>query len=178
MQRQIALLRGINLGSRRRVAMGDLRDLLTDLGYNDVRTLLQSGNVVLTSKRSGKALERELERELSSRFGFEVAVLVRTRAELADVIERNPLAAVATDPKRYQVTFLSDESDRKRLGELAGLDVAPEQFVISGREIYAWHPDGMQRSRLAAALNDSRLGVVGSARNWNTVTKLLALADE
>ena len=178
MQRQIALLRGINLGSRRRVAMGDLRELLTGLGYGDVRTLLQSGNVVLTSKHSGKALERELERELSSSFGFEIVVLVRTHAELADVIERNPLAAVATDPKRLQVTFLSDEPDAKRLGELAGLDVAPEQFVISGREIYAWHPDGMQRSRLAAALSDSRLGVVGSARNWNTVTKLLALADE
>jgi len=178
MQRQIALLRGINLGSRRRVAMGDLRELLTGLGYNDVRTLLRSGNVVLTSKQSGKALERELQRELSSSFGFEIAVLVRTRAELADVIERNPLAAVATDPKRLQVTFLSDKPDAKRLGELAGLDVAPEQFVISGREIYAWHPDGLQRSRLATALSAGKLGVIGTSRNWSTITKLLALADD
>ena len=178
MARQIALLRAINLGSRRRVAMGDLRDLLASLGYDDVRTLLQSGNVVLTSTRSGKPLERQLEEELSARFGIDIPVLVRTRAELADVIERNPLADLATDPKRYQVTFLSAKPDAPRVRELVGLDVAPEQFVISGREIYAWHPDGLQRSRLAAALSDSKLGVTGTARNWSTITKLLALADD
>ena len=178
MARQIALLRAINLGSRRRVAMGDLRDLLTSLGYDDVRTLLQSGNVVLTSTRSGKPLERQLEEELSARFGIDIPVLVRTRAELADVIARNPLADLADDPKRYEVTFLSAKPDAKRLGELADLDVAPEQFVISGREIYAWHPDGLQRSRLAGALRAGKLGVIGTSRNWSTITKLLALADD
>ena len=178
MGRQIALLRAINLGSRRRVAMGDLRELLASLGYADVRTLLQSGNVVLTSTRSGKPLERELEEQLSTRFSIDIPVIVRTRAELAAVIERNPLADLAADPKRYQVTFLSAKPDVKRVAELAGLDVAPEQFVISGREIYAWHPDGLQRSRLAAALSDARLGVTGTSRNWNTITKLLALADD
>jgi len=177
MARQIILLRGINLGSRRRVAMGDLRDLLTGLGYADVRTLLQSGNVVLTSTRSGKPLERELERELSAAFGFDIAVVARTRAQLAAVIERNPLAGVADDPKRYQVTFLSAKLSAARARELSELDVAPEQVVLSGREVYAWHPDGIQRSPLAAALTDSKLGVTGTARNWNTVTKLLALAD-
>jgi len=175
--RQIALLRAINLGSRRRVAMGDLRDLLTSLGYGDVRTLLQSGNVVLTSIRSGKTLERELEKELSARFAIDIKVLVRTRAQLAAVIERNPLADLADDPKRYHVTFLSAKPDATRERELAELDLAPEQFVVSGREIYAWHPDGLQRSRLAAALSDSKLGVSGTSRNWSTITKLLALAD-
>jgi len=175
--RQIALLRAINLGSRRRVAMGDLRDLLTSLGYGDVRTLLQSGNVVLTSIRSGKTLERELEKELSARFAIDIEVLVRTRAQLAAVIERNPLADLADDPKRYHVTFLSAKPDAARERELAELDVAPEQFVVSGREIYAWYPDGLQRSRLAAALSDSKLGVTGTSRNWNTITKLLALAN-
>ena len=172
MTRQIALLRAINLGSRRRVAMGDLRDLLTSLGYGDVRTLLQSGNVVLTSIRSGKTLERELEKKLSARFAIDIEVLVRTRAQLAAVIERNPLADLADDPKRYHVTFLSAKPDATRERELAELDVAPEQFVVSGREIYAWHPDGLQRSRLAAALSDSKLGVTGTSRNWNTITKL------
>jgi len=176
MARQIALLRGINLGSLRRVAMGELRDLLTSLGYGDVKTLLQSGNVVLTSKQSGTPLERSLEKELSAKFGIEIPVVARTCAQLADVIERNPLGDLAADPKRYQVTFLSAELDAQRVRELAELDVAPEQFVISGREIYAWHPDGMQRSRLAAALSDSGSGVTGTARNWSTITKLLALA--
>lgn len=157
--------------------MGDLRDLLTGLGYADVGTLLQSGNVVLTSTRSGKPLERELEGELSAAFGFDIAVLARTRAQLAAVIERNPLADVAGDLKRYQVTFLSAKPAAARARELSELDIVPEQVVLSGREIYAWHPEGIQRSPLAAALTDKRLGVTATARNWTTVTKLLALAD-
>jgi len=177
MSRQIALLRGINLGSRRRVAMADLRELLTSLGYEDVRTYLQSGNVVLGSERPERRLEHDLERQISSMFGIDVPVVVRTRAELADVVAHDPLGAVVEDPKRYLVTFLSAEPDPERLRELTDLDVAPEQLAVSGREIYAWHPDGVQRSRLAAALTDRRLGVTATARNWSTVTKLLALAD-
>lgn len=177
MARQIALLRGINLGSRRRVAMGELRDLLTGLGYEDVRTYLQSGNVVLTSDRSDAQLERELEQQISAKLGVDTPIVVRTRDELADVVERDPLGDVVKDPKRYQVTFLSAALAPEPKRRLSGLDVAPERFVVSGREIYAWHPDGVQRSRLAAALTDSRLGVTATARNWNTVTKLLDLAD-
>jgi len=177
MARQIALLRGINLGSRRRVAMTDLRDVLTRCGYGDVRTYLQSGNVVLTSDTSDDRLARELEEQIAANLGVDVQILVRTRDELADVIGRNPLVDVVKDPKRYQVSFLSAEPDPQRVRELAALDVAPEQFVLSGREIYAWHPDGIQRSQLAAALSDRRLGVTATARNWNTVTKLLVLAD-
>ncbi len=177
MARQIALLRGINLGSLRRVAMGELRELVSGLGYEDVRTYLQSGNVVLTSDASDERLERALEHEIAAQLGVDTQVVVRTRDELADVVARNPLADVVKDPKRCQVTFLSAELRPEREQQLAALDVAPERFVVSGREIYAWHPDGVQRSPLAAALTDRRLGVTATARNWNTVTKLLALAD-
>ena len=178
MARQIALLRGINLGSKRRVAMGDLRQLLAQLGYEDVRTLLQSGNVVLTAAGRPAELQRVLEREIASKLGVETQVIVRTRDELADVVERNPFEAIATDPKRYQVSFLSGKLSAKAARELAAADLAPEQVAVSGREIYAWHPDGIQRSPLARLLSDQRLGVSATARNWNTVTKLLALADE
>jgi uncharacterized protein (DUF1697 family) len=178
MTRQIALLRGINLGSRRRVAMADLRDLLTGLGYGDVRTLLQSGNVVLSSTASPARLERELGKQITSNLGVDTQVIVRTRDEIAAVIEHNPLAGVADDPKHYQVSFLSAEPDREVVRELAAVDVAPEQVAIRGREIYAWHPEGIQRSPLAKLISDRRLGVTATARNWNTVTKLLALADD
>jgi uncharacterized protein (DUF1697 family) len=178
MPRQIALLRGINLGSHKRVGMGPLRELLAGLGYGDVRTYLQSGNVVLTSQASPERLQRELEQQIADELGLETRVLVRTRDELADVIERDPLAGVADDPKRYQVSFLSAEPDAEVVRELGGVDVAPERFVVSGREIYTWHPDGIQRSQLNKVLSDRRLGVIATARNWNTVTKLLALADE
>jgi uncharacterized protein (DUF1697 family) len=178
MARQIALLRGINLGAHRRVAMGRLRELLAELGYGDVRTYLQSGNVVLTSPASPERLQREIERQIAKQLGLETQVLVRTRDELADVIERDPLAGVADNPKRYQVSFLSAEPDPEVVRELGRVDVAPERFVVSGREIYTWHPDGIQRSQLNKVLSDRRLGVTATARNWNTVTKLLALADE
>jgi uncharacterized protein (DUF1697 family) len=178
MPRHVALLRGINLGPSRRVSMPELRALLERLGYGDVRTLLQSGNVVLTSDAPATKLERDLARQIAAELGIETDVVVRTRDELADVVERNPLAGVADDPRRYQVSFLSGEPDAAVVRELEQADVAPERFVVSGREIYAWHPDGIQRSQLAKLLSDRRLGVTATARNWNTVTKLLALADE
>lgn len=105
-------------------------------------------------------------------------MLVRTRDELAAVVERDPLGDVADDPKRYQVSFLSARPARAVERELAAADLAPERVVVSGREIYAWHPGGLQRSRLAALLTDRRLGVAATARNWNTVTALLALAED
>lgn len=176
--RQIALLRGINLGSHRRVSMGALRDLLTGLGYGDVRTLLQSGNVVLTSDAVPECLQRDLESHIAGRFGVESKVLVRTRDEMADVVQRSPLREVATDPRRYQVSFLARELHPDSMRELTTVDGAPEQFVVSGREIYAWHPEGIGRSPLAKLLADGHLGVTATARNWSTVTKLLALADE
>jgi uncharacterized protein (DUF1697 family) len=174
--RQIALLRGINLGARNRVSMPELRDLLTGLGHQDVKTLLQSGNVVLTADATGEQLEQALERAIAGELGVESRVIVRTARELAGVVERDPLAGVADDPRRYQVSFLSAKPEAAVVRELEGADVAPEQVVVSGREIYAWHPAGIQRSPLVKLLTDRKLGVTATARNWNTVTKLLELA--
>jgi uncharacterized protein (DUF1697 family) len=172
-KRQIVLLRGINVGRHKRVAMADLRALLTELGYGDVRTLLQSGNVVLT----GIVKPNRLEQELADGLGVEIEVVVRTRDELADVIERNPLAGIATDPSKHLVSFLSAELAPAVARDLAAFDVAPAQLVISGRELFGWHPNGLNESPLAKLLGTTRLGVTSTARNWSTVTKLLALAD-
>jgi uncharacterized protein (DUF1697 family) len=178
MPRQIALLRGVNLARNRRVKMAALRDALTRNGYADVRTYLQSGNVVLTSRAGPERLQRDLERHIAAELGIETSVVVRTRDELADVIARDPFAGVVHTPKWYQVTFLSAKPDREFARELEATDVAPEQVAISGREIYAWHPEGLQRSPLAKLLGDRRLGAGATARNWNTVLALLELADE
>ena len=173
----IVLLRGINLGSRRRVGMADLRELLADDGYEDVRTHLQSGNVLLSSPLAGARLEHALERQLADGLGIEVDVLVRSRKQLAGVVARDPFGKVATNPSRYLVSFLRSKPSPKVVRELAAEDVAPEQFVIEGREVYAWHPGGVQQSKLNKLLAQ-RLGVTATARNWNTVTKLLELAGE
>ncbi len=175
---KIALLRGINVGSHNRIAMADLRELLAGLGYDDARTLVQSGNIVLTADVSSEQLARKLEREIAGRFGVETPVIVRTRKELAAVVALDPLGDVADQHKLYQVSFLSAEPDPQALGKIAEVDVAPERFVHAGREIYAWHPEGIHSSLLARLLTDKRLGVTATARNWKTTTKLLEMAEE
>jgi len=175
--RHIVLLRGINLGARNRVSMPELREALRRAGLEDVQTYLQSGNVVLASDDSAEKLAARCRRAIARALELEIDVLTRTRDELAGVVKRNPLARVATDPKRYQVSFLERELDAKLLAQLEELAVAPERLVAIGRELYAWHPRGVARSKLWARMADRRLGVAATARNWTTVTKLLELAD-
>jgi uncharacterized protein (DUF1697 family) len=158
--------------------MADLRALLESLGYDGVRTHLQSGNVVLTTRKRPATLKRELERQIAAELGLETEVFVRTRDELADVIARDPLGAVARNPSRYLVSFLSGKPAARVVRELAATDVAPEQVAFAGSEIYSWHPNGIHGSKLAKLLGERQLGVGATARNWNTVTKLLALAEE
>jgi uncharacterized protein (DUF1697 family) len=176
--RQIVLLRGINLGSRNRIAMPALRELLTGAGYDQVRTYVQSGNVVLESRRTPAAVAKACEELIAAELGLDIAVVVRTRDELAEVVRRNPLGDVADNPKRYQVSFLESEPDAKALEKVSALAVDGERMEAIGREIYAWHPDGVARSKLWAGLAGKGFGVKATARNWTTVTALLEMADE
>ena len=174
--RHALLLRGINIGQRR-VSMPDLRALLTDAGFQDVSTYVQSGNVVLSSRASPRKLERETAKLMSERFGFEIPVIARTHDQLAAVVDKNPLAKVAENPKRYQVAFLSKKLDAKTVKRLEELRVDPEVMFVDGLEIYAWHPEGVARSKLWNALASKTLGVTCTARNWTTVCKLLEMAE-
>jgi uncharacterized protein (DUF1697 family) len=176
--RLIVLLRGVNLASRNRISMPDLREALEEAGFEDVSTYVQSGNVVLTSKASAKQVESDVRRLLADRFGLDIAVVVRTRAELAAVVKRNPLGKVATNPKLYQVTFLEKAPTAELVRNLEAVAVGKEQVAHIGRELYAWHPDGVARSKLAALMAGKGLGVTATARNWRTVTKLLELAEQ
>jgi uncharacterized protein (DUF1697 family) len=176
--RQIALLRGINIGARNRVAMPKLRKLLEEAGFEDVGTYLQSGNVVLSSDLTEKGLARKVKRVVADSFGLEVEVVVRSRNELAKVVRLNPLGDIATNPKRYQVSFLAKKPSRAVVRELTELAAPSEKLVARGRELYAWHPAGVARSKLWARLAGKQLGVVATARNWTTVTSLLELADK
>ena len=177
MTRQALLLRGVNLGSRNRVPMAELRAALEEAGFEDVSTYLQSGNVVLSSKAKPEQTARKVGGVIQKRFGLEIAVVARTGAQLARVVARNPLGDVATDPKRYQVSFLDGPLPAASERKLEDARVESEQFVVHGREIYAWHPAGVARSKLWAALAGQGLGVIATARNWTTVTKLLELLE-
>ena len=156
--------------------MPDLRALLSGAGFSDVHTYVQSGNVVVRSAASASEVAAEAERLIADRFGFSVDVIARTGEELAEVVALNPLADVAVDPKRYQVSFLEAELDPASLERIDALRADPERLVAIGRELYAWHPNGIGRSKLWAKLGGTGLGVRATARNWTTVTTLLEMA--
>jgi uncharacterized protein (DUF1697 family) len=165
----IALLRGVNLGPRRRVSMADLKQMVSDLGFEDVRTVLQSGNVVFrTAKDSGAALEDLLETEFAKRLGLRTDFFVRSADQLEKVIVRNPLPTEAQrDPSHLLVMFC-----KKALGKSLRISGADREVVEpAGREIFVYYPSGIGRSRL-------KIDAVATGRNWNTVLKLAALADE
>jgi uncharacterized protein (DUF1697 family) len=172
------LLRGINIGARNRVAMPELRELLVGAGFDDVHTYLQSGNVVVSSSGKADDVARTCRGLIAERFGLDIAIVGRSAAQLATVVRRNPLAKVATDPKRYQVSFLDAKPSAEVLRHIKETAVPPERVVAVGREIYAWHPNTIARSKLWALLASKQLGVTATARNWATVTSLLALAQE
>jgi len=169
--RVVALLRGVNIGASKRIAMVDLRRIVEALGHTDVETYLQSGNVVFSTGRKrtsslGEALREAIARET----GLDVPVLVRTADELAAVVERNPYPV--DDPTRVVVAFLGDEIE---LGELALGDLSaylPDELTIEGREIYVSVPNGQGRSKLMEALTKGRPPTTLTVRNWRTVEAL------
>jgi uncharacterized protein (DUF1697 family) len=175
-QTYIALLRGVNLGANRRMVMADLRAWLTELGYTDVRTLVQSGNVVFGAPDSATVVTRALAKRIEEGAGFAVECVVRTPAQLRRVVEGNPFEA---DNRKLAVAFLAAPLARDRLADVDEDLLAPERFAVArGRtEIYLWYANGMARSKLGGmVLPDRRLGVSATVRNWNTVTKLLEMA--
>ncbi|MFI0819830.1 DUF1697 domain-containing protein [Streptomyces sp. NPDC021098] len=179
MTSQIALLRGINVGGNKTFPVARQRALMAELGYEDVTVHLQTGNIVFADPgtppgRTARALEDAFAADL----GFSVPVMVRTRDELAAAVDANPYPAAVAEPKTLHMVFLSDvPTDTSALDALDPAAYAPDEFRLIGREIYLHAPNGVGRSKLAAKLGSPRLGVTATARNWNTVTKLLALAD-
>jgi uncharacterized protein (DUF1697 family) len=155
--------------------MADLRALVEGLGYSDVRTLLNSGNIVFTTPRAapGDAAVR-IEKAIATQLGVSARVTVLTAAELNAAVAGNPLLEVADDPSRLLVGVLADPADRRRLEPLAEQDWAPESLAIAGRVAYIWCAGGILESRLLVAVGRALKDGV-TTRNWATVTKLHAL---
>lgn len=168
----VALLRGINVGRAKRIAMADLRALIEELGYRNVRTLLNSGNVVLTAGRTSAAtIGQRIERAIDERLGVTARVTVLTREELDAAIDANPLASASSDPSRMLVGVLANPADRTRLEPLAAQDWTPEAMALGPRVAYLWCVDGILESPAATAVNRA-LGDAVTARNWATMLKL------
>ena len=176
---QIALLRGVNVGGHKKVAMADLRAFAIDLGLGDARTLLQSGNLVFSSSgKSGAALERWLETEAEKRLGLKTEFHVRTATEWATVVAGNPFPDEAKrDPGHLIVFAFKDTLAAAAVKALQAAITGREVVRASGRHAYVVYPDGAGKSRLTPALMDRKLGARGTGRNWNTVLKLAAITS-
>ena len=177
-QRLIALLRGINVGRAKRVAMADLRKVLSDMGFGDVRTLLNSGNVVFDCNAADAAdSAARIEEALVLKLGVPAKVTVIEAAQLAEIVNENSLQEMASDHSRLLVAVLNrPDEDRGKLEPLARQSWQPEAFALGRHAAYIWCPDGVLTSRAAAAMGKA-LGDAVTSRNWSTISKLHAMAN-
>jgi uncharacterized protein (DUF1697 family) len=175
----VSLFRGVNVGGHHKIRMDELKEVHEVLGFKDVFPYIQSGNVVFTSDDADLArLRRQIEDGFEKKFGFHVEVLVRTSAELREIIENNPFQSQpGRESKWVVVLFLAACPDDTAQDDLLKTYVGPEELFIIGKEVYIYYPNGIGRSKLSHSLIEKKLKTVGTARNWNTILQLQQLVQ-
>jgi uncharacterized protein (DUF1697 family) len=174
----IALLRAVNVASNI-LKMEDLRELLSELGFADVRTYLQSGNVVFTARGAPAQLACMIEKRLSETTRLPVSVIIRTPVQLQRIIAANPFAQQAGEaPKTVHVTFLAGSVPKAAAAGIGKLQSGRDRWHAEGGEIYLWCPNGYGRTKLTNSALERALGVRATTRNWNTLMALHAMATE
>jgi uncharacterized protein (DUF1697 family) len=176
----ISMLRGVNVGGHNKIRMEALRELCESLGLRDPQTYVQSGNVVFrTKERDLGALAKRMEDAIERSFGFRPAVIVRTISELRDVVAKNPFGRRrGIDPSKLLITFLASDPSAEARDQVLKIKTEPEELRIDGREVYIYFPNGMGRTKLSWPTIGKMLGTSGTGRNWNSVTKLLEIAEK
>jgi uncharacterized protein (DUF1697 family) len=176
----VALLRGINIGPNKRIKMDDLRKSFEGLGFDEVKTYIQSGNVVFKAgKASPEALSKKIEGRIVRDFGFSASVIVRTRVELEEAIAANPfLKQRGIDFEKLHVTFLADSPPAAGLKKLAEFTVVPDQSRCVGKEIFLYLPNGFSASSLWRVPWEKALAVVTTTRNWKTVNAIHQMCQD
>jgi uncharacterized protein (DUF1697 family) len=175
----ISLLRAVNVGGHNKIKMEALRALSESLGLGEAQTYVQSGNVVFrTEERDLGRLAKRIEEAIERSFGFRPAVILRKASELRAVVERNPFARRrGIDPSRLLILFLERDPGGEARAKVLGIKADPEELRMEGREVYIYYPDGMARPTLPWAAIEKMLQTPGTARNWNTVRKLVEMAE-
>ncbi len=175
----IGLLRGVNVGGNRKIKMEVLRGLCESLKLCDPQTYIQSGNVVFRVKpRDLPGISKRIEAEIERTHGFRPDTVIRTVAEMRSVIARNPFAnRPGVEPAELLITFLAAAPSAEAVDNLRKLKIEPEELHVDGSQLYIYFPEGMGRSKLQMAMVERALKVSGTGRNWNTTTKLLAMAE-
>ncbi len=172
MARKIALLRGINVGGKRKILMADLRALCESLGWKDVESYIQSGNLVFASDKTSNVLEEELHLAIEEQYGYEVPVIVRTSEELENTVANNPFLSEKPIEHLF-LTFLQDKPSTKNIEKTLSYNYAPDLFHIHDKEVYLYCEGKYHKSKLTNSFFENKLKVKASTRNWKTVLTLL-----
>jgi uncharacterized protein (DUF1697 family) len=177
METYIALLRGINVSGQKMIKMGDLIKALEELNFSNIRTYIQSGNIIFQcDKTDPSQLAVKIAGKISDHFRFEVPVVIRTLAELKQVSENNPFLVKRTeDVNKLHVTFLNKEPDPGDLRKAEENSFLPDEFIVSGKEVYLFCPNGYGRTKLTNTFFENKLKSTATTRNWKTIRQLLVM---
>ena len=176
----ISMLRGVNVGGHNKIKMDALRTLYESLKLRDAQTYVQSGNVIFkTDERDMARLAKRIEDGIERKFGFRPDVILRTAAEMRDVVARNPFAKRrGIEPGKLLVSFLGSDPGEEGREKVRQMKCDPEELRVEGRELYLYFPNGQGRSKLSGAALEKALKTPATGRNWNSVTKMLEMAEK
>ena len=178
MTKFVALLRGINVSGQKQIKMSALKSLFEETGFSEVETYIQSGNVIFSSKeKSSKKLEQKISLAIKKKFGFNVPIIVLTPEEIEYVINNNPFIKKKKDSEKLYVTFLSSLPTDENIKKLNAIDYSPEEYIIDGRYIYLFVPNGYGKAKLNNNLFENKLKVFGTTRNLKTIKALFELTE-
>jgi uncharacterized protein (DUF1697 family) len=177
----ISFLRGVNMTGHNSIKMTDLSALYVNLGLKDAETFIQSGNVIFNDVGdiTPSALSLNIEKAILKRFNYKVPVMIRTNQELIDLFSSNPfLGETNFDPAKMAVIFLHESPTETQIQKVANIDYPPDKFKINDREIFIYCPNGFGRTKLYTNFFEKKMGVIGTARNWKTITTILNIAEK
>ncbi len=178
MTKYIAILRGINVGGKRKILMADLKELFIEIGFADIQTYIQSGNVIFNTKRKDDNIElaNKIEQSIAKNYDFKVPVIVRNVEELNEAISNNPFFE-KNDIERLHLTFLKEVPETEKLDKIKTYDYSPDKFEIKDKNVFVYCSGKYSDSKLTNKFFESKLKVLATTRNWKTVLKLLELLN-
>lgn len=177
METYIALLRGINVSGHRMIKMEELKNVMSELNFTNIRTYIQSGNIIFETEKTGSAyLEKQIGETILKHYGFSVPVVIRSRPEMETIYKNNPFLGKRGEPAgKLHVTFFPERPDPENLKKIEGHQFLPDEFAISGREVYLFCPGGYGNTKLSNQFFENKLKLTATTRNWKTIETLLKI---
>jgi uncharacterized protein (DUF1697 family) len=178
METYVALLRGINVSGHRMIKMEELKNVLSELNFTNIRTYIQSGNIIFeTPKTDSNYLEKQIGEKILKHFGFSVPVIIRSRPEMETIHKNNPFLGKRSEPAdKLHVTFLPEQPDPDNLKKIEDGSYLPDEFSVSGREVYLFCPGGYGNTKLSNQFFENKLKLTATTRNWKTIETLLLMS--